>query len=140
MLQGALKAYKQFNILPSLTLAQGLLEGGNGQNCPGNNCFGIKWTNGCGFDSQLLWTHEWNSKAMKMERVQRPFRKYNSIADCVLDHSKLLEKPRYIDVRRAKNYREACIAVKKDGYATDPKYTTLLISIIVSNKLYQYDK
>lgn len=140
ILPGAEEAFKKDHILPSLTIAQALLEGANGKSCPGNNCFGIKWTPGCGFDKQLLWTHEWNSKLKQLEKVQRYFRKYKTLADCVLDHSKLLSSPRYQNIRSAKDYIEACDLIKKDGYATDPNYTKLLISIIVTNKLYLYDK
>jgi flagellum-specific peptidoglycan hydrolase FlgJ len=140
VLPGAMTAFKKEHILPSLTIAQALLEGANGQSCPGNNCFGIKWTEGCGYEKQLLWTHEWNPKIKALEKVQSPFRKYKTLADCVLDHSKVLSVARYESVRACKNFKSACEQIKKDGYATDPKYPTLLISIITSNKLYQYDK
>lgn len=159
-LPGALAAFEIEKILPSLTLAQALLESGNGDSCPGNNCFGIKWTEGCGHSSQLLITSEYytlpqyNSlKASKAwyelvavkngqyhVHIKAKFRKYKSIADCVLDHSKFLSTDRYKSVRGAKTYKEACEQIKKDGYATDPKYPTLLESIILTNKLYQYDK
>lgn len=160
MLPGALKAFKEEHIFPSLILAQGLLESGNGVSCPGNNCFGIKWTEDCGFDYQLLKTSEDYSLAqfnrLKASKewyelisvkndiyhvhLKARFRKYKTLTDCVLDHSKLLSTARYASVRASKNYKEACVQIKKDGYATDTKYPTLLISIIVSNKLYQYDK
>lgn len=140
IMPGAIKAFREDYILPSLTAAQALLESGNGQDCPGNNCFGIKWTEGCGFDSQLLWTHEWNPNLKALEKVQRKFRKYKTLADCILDHSKLLSLARYESVRACKNYIQACEQIKKDGYATDPNYTKLLISIITTNKLFQYDK
>jgi len=139
-LPGAQKAWKSEHIFTSLTLAQALIESGNGQDCPGNNCFGIKWTAGCGFDSQLLWTHEWNDKIKGLEKVQRYFRKYKTLADCILDHSKLLSTARYESVRACKNYKDACTQILKDGYATDKNYTKLLMGVIVTNKLYQYDK
>jgi len=159
-LPGAIKAFREEHILPSLTIAQALLESGNGKSCPGNNCFGIKWSEKCGYGSQLLVTSEYYNleqfnklKASKAwyelvavknntyhVHIKAKFKKYKAIGDCVLDHSKLLSTARYESVRVCKNYKDACEQIKKDGYATDPKYPTLLISIITINKLYQYDK
>lgn len=139
ILPGAQKANKEMHILPSLTISQAILESGSGRHAPGNNCFGIKWTEGCGFKSQLLWTNEWSAKLKKFVKVQAKFKAYNTLAECVVDHSKLLMNKRYDNVRNSKNYMEACNEIQKAGYATDPNYSKLLISIIVINKLFQYD-
>ncbi|MBW9153498.1 glucosaminidase domain-containing protein [Clostridium estertheticum] len=42
LIPGALLSYKKYNILPSLTIAQAILETGWLQYVKGNNIFGIK--------------------------------------------------------------------------------------------------
>ena len=136
---GAIAAHKKGSVLPSVTIAQAILESAWGKSAPGNMLFGIKWTAGCAYDKQLLWTTEYiNGKAQK---VQDWFRKYNSLADSVEDHGNFfLQNPRYKPVLACTNYKDACIQVQKCGYATDPNYATQLIQIIGLYKLYEYDK
>ncbi|MDD2402801.1 MAG: glycoside hydrolase family 73 protein [Clostridia bacterium] len=134
---GAIKAYQQYNILPSLTIAQAILESNWGKSVHGNMLFGIKWTAGCGYDYQLLWTSEYIDG--KWVRVQAKFRKYDSYDQSIEDHSKLLMLDRYVKVRQAKDYKLACTEVWKCGYATDPNYPQKLIEIIEYNNLQKYD-
>jgi flagellum-specific peptidoglycan hydrolase FlgJ len=134
---GAIQAYKKYNILPSLTMAQAILESSWGKSAPGNMLFGIKWTKDCGYGAQLLWTTEfYNGKAQK---VQAKFRKYKNFAESILDHAQLLLLTRYKPVREAKSYKEACTQIQKCGYATDPKYADKLIALIEANNLQLYD-
>jgi hypothetical protein len=137
LLPGALLSYKKNNILPSLTIAQAILETGWLQHVKGNNIFGIKWTKGCGYEVQELNTHEWIS-GVKTPMVCK-FRKYNSLEDSLIDHGKLLGFSRYKSVISSKNYKEACDNIYKSGYCTDIEYPEKLISIIEDNKLYIYD-
>jgi hypothetical protein len=134
--EGALKG-KLKNVLPSLTMAQAILESGWGNNAPGYNMFGIKWSKDCGHDYQLLWTKEWDGK--KYIDVQARFRKYNSYTESIDDHTDLLQASRYKPVRDAHDYKEACKQIKACGYATSPTYTENLIRLIEENKLYEYD-
>ena len=135
---GAISAYKKHNILPSLTLAQAILESNWGKSAPGNMLFGIKWTENCGYDRQLLWTREYVDG--EWIRVQAYFRKYDSYEESILDHSKLLLASRYSRVLAAEDYKEACRAVWEAGYATDPDYPKKLISLIEINNLNQWDR
>lgn len=134
--EGALKG-KSRNVLPSLTMAQAILESGWGRNAPGYNMFGIKWSKDCGHEVQYLWTKEWNGK--KYINVKAPFRKYKSYTESIDDHTDLLQALRYKPVRDAKDYKEACKQIKLCGYATSPTYTESLIKIIEENKLYEFD-
>lgn len=134
---GAIQAYKKYNIMPSLIIAQAVLESSWGKSTPGNMLFGIKWTKGCGYDSQILWTTEFING--KLQKVKRKFRKYKSFEESIDDHSQLLLFRRYKLVAQAKNYKEACITIQRCGYATDPGYAKKLISIIEGNNLQQYD-
>ncbi|MCB2291756.1 glucosaminidase domain-containing protein [Clostridium sp. CS001] len=134
---GALLSYKKYNILPSVTIAQAILETGWMQHVKGNNIFGIKWTTGCGYEFQELNTHEWIN-GVKTPMVCK-FRKYDSLDDSILDHGKLLSLNRYKDVINSKDYKDACQNLYSCGYCTDYEYPQKLISIIEENKLYLYD-
>ncbi|MBW9159457.1 glucosaminidase domain-containing protein [Clostridium tagluense] len=137
LVPGALLSYEKYNILPSLTIAQAILETGWLQYVKGNNIFGIKWTNGCGYEVQELNTHEWIN-GVKTPMVCK-FRKYDSLDDSILDHGKLLSFNRYKSVITSKDYKEDCQNVYNSGYCTDTEYPKKLISIIEENKLYIYD-
>ncbi|MBU3130416.1 glucosaminidase domain-containing protein [Clostridium tagluense] len=137
LVPGALLSYEKHNILPSLTIAQAILETGWLQYVKGNNIFGIKWTTCCGYEVQELNTHEWIN-GVKTPMVCK-FRKYDSLDDSILDHGKLLNFTRYKSVITSKDYKEACQNVYNSGYCTDAEYPKKLISIIEENKLYIYD-
>jgi flagellum-specific peptidoglycan hydrolase FlgJ len=139
--EGAIDSYKKYNIFPSITIAQAILESGWGQSGltgKGNNLFGVKAYGWNGAVVDML-TAEYNSDGSKYY-VVASFRGYNSWAESIEDHSKVLLNDRYADVRSATNYRAAAEALRAGGYATDPEYPQLLISIIESYGLYQYDK
>ncbi|MCB2313660.1 peptidoglycan-binding protein [Clostridium tagluense] len=99
--------------------------------------FGIKWTNGCGYEVQELNTQEWIN-GVKTPMVCK-FRKYDSLDDSLLDHGKLLSFNRYKSVIASKDYKEACQNVYNSGYCTDTEYPKKLMAIIEENKLYIYD-
>lgn len=135
----AQEGYIKYGILPSLTLAQAALESGWGKKQVGNNIFGIKKGSSWTGPTKSLLTHEYvNGRKI---RIYDEFRAYPSIEDSVRDYHKLLARAkRYERVRRAKDYKEACIEIQRSGYATDPNYGKKLRQIIEFNKLYQYDK
>ncbi len=137
LIPGSLLSYEKYNILPSLTIAQAILETGWLQHVKGNNIFGIKWTNGCGYEVQELNTHEFIN-GVKTPMVCK-FRKYDSLDDSLVDHGKLLSFSRYKSVITSKDYKEACQNVYNSGYCTDSEYPEKLMAIIEENKLYIYD-
>nr|WP_285854640.1 glucosaminidase domain-containing protein [Brevibacillus borstelensis] len=127
----------------SLTIAQAILEsnwGKSGLTQQGNNLFGIKGTGPAG--SVSMPTTEYVSG--KPVKVNANFRKYNSWAESIADHSALIlkgtrDKPtRYHGVLGA-DYKTACIEIWKGGYATDPAYPQKLIALIERHGLAQYD-
>ena len=135
---GAIKAQQEHGVLASLTIAQGILESGWGKYAPGNNLFGIKWTNGCGYNKQLRRTRE--VYGGKEVYINDYFRAYNSLADSVYDHAQfLIVNSRYANLLWKTDYKEVCTLIQRDGYATALNYTKLLIQIIEENQLYQYD-
>lgn len=135
---GAQQGYKQYHILPSITIAQAILETGWGKHMVGNNVFGIKAQAGYTGPKVTVQTTEYVRG--KRVKVSADFRAYASYNESMVDHAKLLgESSRYQAVRSAKTYKEACIQLQKCGYATDPQYANKLIKLIEQNKLHAYD-
>lgn len=118
----------------SITLAQGLLESGNGNSVlavEGNNHFGIKCSN---------WTGE--TIHVDDDIKNECFRKYASATESYVDHSIFLKKTRYSNLFTLKidDYKGWANGLKADGYATHPQYATKLIDLIEKLKLYEYDE
>lgn len=132
----AMRSMKEFGIPASITLAQGLLESGNGGSrlaVEGNNHFGIKckgsWTGGKIY-------HDDDEKG-------ECFRKYRNAEQSYRDHSKFLtESPRYAGLFKLDitDYKGWAYGLKAAGYATNPKYPELLINLIEKNRLDQLDR
>ena len=119
----------------SITLAQGLLESGNGLSelaVKGNNHFGIKCHN--------AWTgskvyHDDDSKG-------ECFRKYDSPEESFRDHSDFLryrDRYKFLFDLDPTDYRGWAHGLRKAGYATDPKYPEKLIRLIEEYELHLYD-
>jgi len=119
----------------SITLAQGMLESGNGTSrlaTEGNNHFGIKCHKG------------WEGKSMRHDddAPGECFRVYDSVAESYRDHSDFLRyRDRYkflFDLERA-DYKGWAYGLKQAGYATDPGYPAKLIKYIEDYNLARYD-
>lgn len=137
----AIEQYKKYNILPSLTIAQAMLESANGKSglcLKANNLFGIKTKKGWTGKTFSWLTSEYINN--RKVYVTCKFRAYDSIEDSIEDHSKFLLSSRYYLVRKAKDYKKACLAIQKCGYATSPTYAYKLIALIEKNKLQKYDE
>jgi peptidoglycan hydrolase-like protein with peptidoglycan-binding domain len=138
--EGAIEGQRLYNILPSLTIAQAILESGWGASqlaVKAKNLFGIKafasWTG-----KRITFpTTEWYDGRKQV--VNAEFRSYDSFDESIQDHNKLLNNNRYNAVSKAKDYRAACRKIFNCGYATDPAYPEKLIKIIEENKLYEFD-
>ena len=125
----------EYKIPASITLAQGILESGNGRSqlaSKSNNHFGIKCHKG--WKGQRVF-HDDDAKG-------ECFRKYTYVATSYKDHSKFLStRRRYADLfkLRKTDYKGWARGLKKAGYATDRKYSKKLIKIIEDYKLYEFD-
>ena len=131
----AVEKMKQHGIPASVTLAQGLLESGNGNSelaREANNHFGIKctpdWSGGKAYHDD--------------DRKNDCFRKYRDAADSYEDHSKFLQRPRYASLFELKttDYKGWAQGLKKAGYATDPAYPRKLIELIERYELHKLDE
>ncbi|SVD24575.1 uncharacterized protein METZ01_LOCUS377429, partial [marine metagenome] len=131
----AIAEMSQYGIPASITLAQGILESGSGESrlaVEGNNHFGIK-------------CHDnWNGETIFLDddKKEECFRKYSKESESYRDHSLfLIERERYISLFKlsSTNYRAWAKGLKKAGYATNPKYSSLIIDLIEKYNLQQYD-
>lgn len=126
----------KYQIPASITLAQGILESGNGNSLlstKGKNHFGIKCHN------------DWSGKKIFLDddKKNECFRSYKNVSESYEDHSLFLTKySRYSFLFDLKitDYKGWAKGLKKAGYATNPKYPDLLIKIIEENELYSFDK
>ena len=142
ILPGAIDAYKNYGILPSVTIGQAIHESGwgkSGLTQNANAAFGIKATRD--------WKGKtYNSKTFEYGKggkyyTNADFRAYDSLSDSVADHGKFLkENSRYADVFNKTTGYDQIAAIKKAGYATDPAYISLVDNIAKSNNLYDIDK
>ncbi len=131
----AVREMKRVGIPASITLAQGLLESGNGNSVlavQANNHFGIK----CKKD--------WTGPTINVDDDAKGecFRAYPNAEASYDDHSDFLKNgSRYASLFSLdpKDYRGWAKGLKEAGYATNPKYPELLIGLIERYKLNQYD-
>ncbi len=130
----AIKEMKEFRIPASITLAQGILESGNGESrlaTEGNNHFGIK-------------CHGWEGEEIYADDDEENecFRKYKKVEDSYRDHSLFLsERVRYsflFDLEIT-DYKAWSKGLKKAGYATSSTYAEKLISLIERYDLQKFD-
>jgi LysM repeat protein len=131
----AVSEMRRTGIPASITLAQGMLESNYGRSTlatKGNNHFGIK----CHSD--------WRGEKIYYDDNHRGecFRSYPTAEESFLDHSDFLTSgSRYKDLFKlsSTDYKGWAHGLKKAGYATDPKYATLLINKIDNYALHVYD-
>ncbi|MFC2113875.1 LysM peptidoglycan-binding domain-containing protein [Bacteroidota bacterium] len=131
----AINEMKRAEIPASITLAQGILESGNGNSYlakKANNHFGIK----CGSN--------WQGESIYFDddQANECFRKYTSVVQSFQDHSDfLVNSDRYkslfdLDIT---DYKAWATGLKKAGYATRRNYAELLIELIEKHNLTIYD-
>lgn len=130
-------------LFPSVKMAQAALESGWGEKAAGNNLFGIKasgkytpYWHGAYVTSR---TSEWTGSGYTGQTSK--FRKYATIGDSIKDHTLFLQQySRYAKVFTASTPEEQARALQAAGYATDPNYSSKLISIINTYNFKDYDK
>lgn len=132
----AVSEMHKYNVPASITLAQGILESGNGRSqlaSKSNNHFGIKCHTG------------WKGAKVYHDDDEKGecFRKYKYVESSYEDHSQFLSgRRRYASLftLRKTDYKGWSKGLKKAGYATDKNYPKKLIKIIETYELYEFDK
>ncbi len=131
----AIREMNSSGIPASITLAQGILESGNGNSqlaLEGNNHFGIKCT------------PEWKGRTMLKDDDQKDdcFRVYKTPEESFKDHTEFLKRKRYAPLFELdkNDYRGWATGLKAAGYATNPRYAELLINLIERHNLNRFDR
>ena len=142
----ALENYKSYGILPSITMAQAILESGWGESelaVEHNNIFGIK------ADSR------WDGAVATMttkenydDVIEANFRKYDSVLQSIEDHGEFLhenERYRVNGLFDGNEYKSQAQALENAGYSTaedengDKIYADKLINVIQKYNLMIFD-
>lgn len=141
----AVQLQSSTHVLPSVTIAQAILESNWGKSSLSqkyNNLFGVKGSDPS--NTQELTTQEYVDG--KWQTITARFRVYDSYAASIQDHAQLFTRgttwnpQQYQHFLAAKDYREAAKALETDGYATDPDYASKIIEIVETYQLTKYDQ
>lgn len=138
---------KQLRILPSITIAQAILESGWGKSelaKNAHNLFGIKASKDWAGKTYAKKTKE-QKPTGEIYEIVADFRAYDSYADSIVDHDKFFvstpwREKNYAAVLNAKEYKTQAKALQSCGYATALDYGKQLIGLIERLGLQQYDK
>ena len=126
-----------------IKLGQAILESNAGRSelaRKSNNHFGIKC--GSGWEGGTH-AHEDDDYDEYGNLIKSCFRKYDSAKRSFYGHSEFLQKPRYrflFTDLNPQDFESWAHGLKTAGYATNPKYGSLLISVIRRYELFKYDK
>ena len=147
---------KESGVLASVTMAQAILESGWGKSQlaqKANNLFGMKTSlsgntwKGSTWDKKSKYkkrTAEYGKNNRKYY-ITAHFRKYNSVARSIGDHSAYLtgakngKAYRYKGLTKTDSYKKQLTIIRKGGYATSKTYVKDLCKIIKKYKLYEWD-
>lgn len=137
--QGAINGWHTYQVLPSVTVAQAILESGWGSSylsTAAHNLFGIKGSyNG---NSIRLQTREvYNGQSVY---IYDNFRAYANNDQSVEDHGAFLnQNSRYHNLLGDTSYVSVANKLRADGYATDPNYAIALINLVQTYGLDRLD-
>jgi uncharacterized FlgJ-related protein len=131
----AIEQMNLYGIPACVTMAQGILESGNGNSKlarEGNNHFGIK-------------CHDWEGDKMYLDDDAKNecFRVYSNAKESYKDHSEFLKKYKryqFLFNYKSTDYKNWAKGLKDAGYATDSTYADKLIKLIEDEKLFELDK
>lgn len=155
----AVELAKKYKILPSVVIAQTIIENGWGlaEDCKVltevSNILGMKvdlinstW------GEYSVWNGEYITKKTpeyyngKLTYINDQFRKYSSYKNCLEDYMNFLlhvkkdaNTLKYADVQGKTNPNEVITIISSRGYSTSPYYVSSIMRIISENNLTKYD-
>lgn len=136
---GAINGWNKYGVLPSVTVAQAIIESGWGRSglaTQAHNLFGIKGSyNG---NSVTMPTREvYGGRSVY---INDAFRAYANNSQSVEDHGDFLYvNSCYHNLLGDTNYASVARKLQADGYATDPNYANALIRMVQTYGLNQLD-
>ncbi|WP_262349179.1 glucosaminidase domain-containing protein [Limosilactobacillus fermentum] len=140
IVNGAIDGWLNYKILPSLTIAQAILESAWGQSTLASqyhNLFGIKGSYN-GSSVSMLTAEVYNGVT---QYIYDYFRAYPNNDASVNDHALfLVENSRYANLIGNTSASSVTTLIRQDGYATDPNYSSSLMTLINTYGLTKYDQ
>lgn len=137
--QGAINGWTKYGVLPSVTVAQAILESGWGQSAlstQAHNLFGIKGS----YNGQYVTMQTREVYNGQSYYIYDNFRKYANNSESVEDHGNFLySNSRYANLLGDHSYASVARKLQADGYATDPSYASSLIKLVEMYNLTQLD-
>lgn len=137
--QGAINGWTKYGVLPSVTVAQAILESGWGQSAlstQAHNLFGIKGS----YNDQYVTMQTREVYNGQSYYIYDNFRKYANNSESVEDHGNFLySNSRYANLLGDQSYASVARKLQADGYATDPSYASSLIKLVEMYNLTQLD-
>lgn len=142
----AMREMERSGVPASIKLAQGLLESDAGRSTlarSANNHFGIKCGSNWKGEEYYKKDDDYNNQG---QLIKSCFRQYRNPEASFVAHSEFLRDPakafRYGFLFRLNptDYKGWAKGLRRAGYATNPRYPDLLISLIERYNLTQYDK
>lgn len=137
--QGAINGWTKYGVLPSVTVAQAILESGWGQSAlstQAHNLFGIKGS----YNGQYVTMQTREVYNGQSYYIYDNFRKYANNSESVEDHGNFLySNNRYANLLGDQSYASVARKLQADGYATDPSYASSLIKLVEMYNLTQLD-
>lgn len=139
--QASHKLYFPRGPYPSVSLAQWAIESAYGRAQSGkNNYFGIKANDAqiAAGQAAVRWTQEFYQGAY--HKVEQYFADYPDQEGSFDAHAKLLAtSPIYVEAQHASNVHDYVVAMAKH-YASDPNYASVILNLIATDNLEQYDQ
>ncbi|WP_420461072.1 glucosaminidase domain-containing protein [Neolewinella sp.] len=141
----AMQEMERAGIPASIKLAQGILESNSGQSYlarTAKNHFGIKCGTNWNGDKVYREDDDYDDRGRLTKSC---FRQYRNADASYVAHSEFLRDPRksfrygFLFRLEPTDYKAWARGLRKSGYATNPRYPELLITLIERHKLYQYD-
>ena len=140
IVNGAIQGWTQHKILPSLTIAQAILESAWGRSSLSanyHNLFGIKGSYH-GMSVNMPTYEEYGGRYVLLNDN---FRRYPDNNASVQDHTDfLVQNSRYHNLIGIRDANTATYLIRADGYATASSYTSSLRSVINTYDLTRYDQ
>ena len=141
----AMQEMERAGVPASIKLAQGILESNSGKSYlarTAKNHFGIKCGSNWNGDKVYREDDDYDDRGRLTKSC---FRQYRNADASYVAHSEFLRDPRksfrygFLFRLEPTDYKAWARGLRKSGYATNPRYPELLITLIERHRLYQYD-
>ncbi|WP_295728870.1 LysM peptidoglycan-binding domain-containing protein [uncultured Limosilactobacillus sp.] len=136
---GAIEGWRKYGVLPSVTVAQAVIESGwgrSGLSTQAHNLFGIKGS----YNGQSIVMQTREVYGGRSVYVNANFRAYPNNSASVEDHGNFLySNSRYRNLLGDRDYASVARKLKADGYATDPNYAYAIINMVQTYGLNRLD-